>query len=124
MRAAIIALACAATIVTALAAGQAAAQDAPIQSPEITITTNEHHAVKEEVVEYVARLLCRADGCNPDADMRCSSVELGSSVVTCNLIGLPYPEYLAWNKYREPAQALLGCIFGNQKPSCYIEEHK
>jgi hypothetical protein len=80
--------------------------------PEINITIHEHHDVKGELVEYVARLLCRANGCDPDADMRCSADPGQGNTVSCLAINWPYPAYLGWNKYREPAEKLLAQIFG------------
>ena len=82
------------------------------EPPQIVVTHTEHHDVKAEMVEYVARLLCRADGCNPESDLRCGPPDLNSNSVTCNAVGWPYPSYLGWNKYRPQAEKLLVQIFG------------
>jgi hypothetical protein len=80
--------------------------------PEIVITHTERHDVREEMIEHVARLLCRAAGCDPDADTRCGIDPNNPSVMTCNAVGMSYPSSLGWNRYRANAESLLGKIFG------------
>jgi hypothetical protein len=88
----------------------------PLDSPPaIVITHTETHNVREEAIERVARQLCEADGCDPNADIRCGPPMAkldGDSlvvpnVVFCNLLGMSYPSNLAWNAYRDKAEALL-----------------
>jgi hypothetical protein len=85
-----------------------------IQSPPgiVILCMEELHAhLREETIEHAARLLCRADGCDPDADARCSPSPGSRDVVNCNAIRIPYPEYLGWYRYRGRAVALLRQLF-------------
>lgn len=82
------------------------------EPPQIVITHVERHDVREETIEHVARLLCAADGCDPDHDMRCSLPKSGEWTVTCDTVSLSYPMYLGWNSYRGKAEKLLGQLFG------------
>jgi hypothetical protein len=81
------------------------------QPPSVIVVTSvEKHDVREEEIERVSRLLCRADGCNPDADMRCR-IDASGMTATCNAIAMSYPSYLEWNRYREQASSLLRELF-------------
>jgi hypothetical protein len=75
-------------------------------SPPVIIetVTTERHDIKEEVIEHVARLLCRADGKNPDEDIRL----VNGGFQTVNI---PYPMNMRWNVYREQAVDKLRTIF-------------
>jgi hypothetical protein len=64
----------------------------------------ERHNIREELIEHVARLLCRADNRDPDVDTRVS----GS---TFNTVYLPYPTNLTWYGYRERAESTIRDIF-------------
>jgi hypothetical protein len=70
----------------------------------------EKHDVREEIVEHVARLLARADGFDPDEDLRCrstggdSSAIVGSQTLFCDLNVFPRPR---WQKYRDRAIDLI-----------------
>jgi hypothetical protein len=68
---------------------------------------SEKHDLKKELIEHVARLLCRADGKNPDQDIRAS--EDGTRFLALHL---PYPDNLQWSRYRDKAEARLKEIFG------------
>lgn len=70
----------------------------------IEIKRTERHDIKAEVTEYVARLLCRAAGEEPDADVR-----YGDNVM--HTVHLPYPMNLRWYKYREAAIEQLQNLF-------------
>lgn len=70
----------------------------------VEIQKTERHDIKAEVVEYVARLLCRADGKNPDQDWR-----QGDGVMLS--VAVPYPANLTWYAYREKAEARLRELF-------------
>jgi hypothetical protein len=70
----------------------------------IETVTTERHDIREEVIEHVARLLCRADGKNPDGDVR----HQGSMMLTVNT---PYPMNQPWYAYRDKAAEKLGSIF-------------
>ena len=94
---------------------------APPEAPAIVITHMERHPIKEEVIEQVARLLCRADGCDPDGDSRCGLQNFSTSntmivpnyvVTTCYLSGGSYyGGYPNWNLYRAPAEKMLSDLF-------------
>jgi len=84
--------------------------DAAPQST-IEIHQTERHDIREEEIERVARLLCRADGCDPEADLRCSKWKPGDTTITCNTVGMAYPPYLGWNAYRDRAETLLKQLF-------------
>lgn len=70
----------------------------------IETVTTERHDIREEVVEHVARLLCRAAGKNPDEDVR--MVNGGF-----NTVHLPYPSNLRWTAYRAEATEKLKALF-------------
>jgi hypothetical protein len=70
----------------------------------VEIIETERHDIKEEVIERVARLLCRADRKNPDEDIR-----LVDGVFQA--VNIPYPANLRWNSYREQALEHLQKIF-------------
>lgn len=81
--------------------------DMDAQPPAIIETvTTERHDIREEVIEHVARLLCRADGKNPDEDIR-----MGNVMTSMQTVNIPYPAYLRWNSYREPALEKLRALF-------------
>lgn len=80
----------------------------------IIVTTVERRDVRAETIEHVARLLCRADGCNPDDNIQCGPPSI-TSYTTCTLLNLPYPTDRRWYAYREKAEALLKSIFGETK---------
>lgn len=71
----------------------------------VEIVTTERHDLKEEVIEQVARLLCRADGKEPDDDIRL----VGGNFQT---VHIPFPANRRWNQYREAAVARLQQLFG------------
>jgi hypothetical protein len=70
----------------------------------------EKHDVREEIVEHVARLLARADGFDPDEDLRChltggeTSTIVGSQTLFCDLNVFPRPR---WQEYRDRATDLI-----------------
>jgi hypothetical protein len=75
-------------------------------SPPIIIETviTERHDVREEVIEHVARLLCRADGKSPDGDIRVQA----NMVFT---VHIPYPMNQPWYAYRDKAIEKLSNLF-------------
>jgi hypothetical protein len=83
----------------------------------VEVKTTERHDIKEETIEHVARLLARAEGVDPDADMRYSLPRLDSMTVTCDAVGMQYPTSLAWNNYRRQAEKLLRDLFA--KGECH-----
>jgi hypothetical protein len=82
--------------------------DMDSQSPPMIIetVTTERHDIREEVIEHVARLLCRADGKNPDEDVRLVNGGTGFQTVH-----IPFPANLRWNAYREQAVERLRSLF-------------
>lgn len=80
----------------------------------IEIHKTERHNIHDEVIEQVARVLCRADGCNPDGDIQCADPSPGSMTTTCTLMALPYPSDRRWNAYRGKAETLIKNIFGSR----------
>jgi hypothetical protein len=92
-----------------------------VQSPPgiVILHAEERHDLREETIEHAARLLCRADGCDPDADARCGSSPGSRGVVNCDAVGIPYPEYLGWWRYREQAVALLRQLFAPPRDPDY-----
>lgn len=71
----------------------------------IEIVKTEKHDVRAELVEYVARLLCRSDGKDPDRDKRVTAEGHFQTV------HLPYPMNLTWYAYRDKAEELLQTLF-------------
>lgn len=78
-------------------------------SPPVIIetVTTERHDVREEVIEHVARLLCRADGKSPDGDIR----NQGNVMLPVNI---PYPMNRTWYSYRDAAIVKLRSLFPAQ----------
>lgn len=75
-----------------------------VQPPPAIIetVTTERHDVREEVIEHVARLLCKADGKNPDEDVRM----VNGGMQTVHLL---HPA--RWNSYRLQAEDMLRALF-------------
>jgi hypothetical protein len=72
-------------------------------SPTIVIEQPaQKYDVREVAVEQIARLLCRADGIDPDADWRIQ----GSTMLT---VADPTPQM--WRRYRDKAVAALEAAF-------------
>lgn len=76
-----------------------------VEKPVIieTVTTTRHD-IRAEVIEHVARLLCRADGKDPDRDVRISPEGNMYSVHITGPTGL-------WTQYRGKAEERLRGIF-------------
>lgn len=70
----------------------------------IEIKTTERRDIRAEVIEHVARIMCRADGCEPDADIR----SVGDAFRT---VHIPYPENRGWFRYRDQAITKLQELF-------------
>ena len=68
----------------------------------IETVTTERHDIREEVIEHVARLLCRADGKNPDRDIRQSDADV-NGLSYFNTVYISPPANLLWNAYRDRA---------------------
>lgn len=75
-----------------------------IPRPPVPAIASERRDIKAEVIEHVARLLCRAAGNNPDADWRVGP----NTFLTVNV---EYPHNLMWNRYKDEAEKRLREVF-------------
>lgn len=81
--------------------------DASAPPEIIEIKTTERHDIRAEIIEKVARLLCRADGNNPDNDIRMT----GGGFQT---VHIPEPKNREWYRYRDAAITRLEALFRRQ----------
>jgi hypothetical protein len=70
----------------------------------VEIQTTVKHDLKAELIEHVARLLCRADGKDPDHDWR-----MGDGTMLS--VAVPYPDNLEWARYKSKAEERLRELF-------------
>jgi hypothetical protein len=71
----------------------------------VEIVTTEHHDIREEVIEQVARLLARQAGQDPDADDRCLQ---SGMMMNCTLEFGRKPH---WTVFRDQAERRLREMF-------------
>lgn len=74
----------------------------------VEIQKNEKHDVRAEVIEQVARLLCKADGKDPDHDWR----DGGTNFL---IVAVDYPGNLEWSRYKSKAEERLNELFGGHR---------